>query len=437
MSTFYFHIGMPKTGTTSIQRFFHLNRESVRAAGIAYPNFPGANQSPFVEAQFRLPRESVAARLKHRGQGAFVDRREEMRAAFVSEMEAAAAEGIDGLVSAETGSGLQVQGVTEFRDILPMFDRMVSLAFVRPPRSWRRSSCQQGLKDGRVMADLNEAPPVTRYRSALGPHYRALGRDVRVTLFHPTRMKDGCVLQTLLSMMDGARPALADARADRSNESMSLPAAKLFSALNLAQREKALPAFLPEPIRKALGEGIVAEYLESVYEEEGFVRLPNALMRGLIAVPGARFQLPIELERAAADGSAEDVAWVSARIGEDITALDVDEDETPLELAAFERFDDQEVADIVATIRRTNETVLMPIEQLLGRRLKGKRRVVERYLRETNGEEEPAEAEGSPDRQARREARLAEVAARRAARVAEREAARDRRGGKARRERGA
>ncbi len=39
--TLYLHIGSPKTGTTSIQRFFGANRTLLRKNGFVYPKFPG------------------------------------------------------------------------------------------------------------------------------------------------------------------------------------------------------------------------------------------------------------------------------------------------------------------------------------------------------------------------------------------------------------
>ena len=40
MSTVYLHMGMPKTGTTALQRFFAMNQEVLQAHGFAYPIMP-------------------------------------------------------------------------------------------------------------------------------------------------------------------------------------------------------------------------------------------------------------------------------------------------------------------------------------------------------------------------------------------------------------
>lgn len=40
MKTLYLHIGIPKTGTTSIQHFCHENRDILSSNGYFYPDFP-------------------------------------------------------------------------------------------------------------------------------------------------------------------------------------------------------------------------------------------------------------------------------------------------------------------------------------------------------------------------------------------------------------
>ena len=40
MSTVYLHIGQPKTGTTSLQRFLVVNRKNLEKNGVAYPDMP-------------------------------------------------------------------------------------------------------------------------------------------------------------------------------------------------------------------------------------------------------------------------------------------------------------------------------------------------------------------------------------------------------------
>ncbi|MCF3932269.1 hypothetical protein L1787_02415 [Acuticoccus sp. M5D2P5] len=364
-----------------------------------------------------------------------------MRAAFVSEMNAAADEGLDGLLSAETGSAMQRAGVAELHELMSMFDKVVTLAFVRPPRSWRGSKCQQGLKDGGTMADFLTSVPAALYRGSIEPHDK-VSPNVRLAVFHPSRMKDGCVLQTLLSMMDGERPAFANARAGRSNESMSMTGAKFFSMINGAQKAGALPADLPDALRRALGEGLMGDYLKAVFAEPRFIRPPNAMMRVLIPMPGPKFRLPVEVEAAAIKAEGDEIAWICDRLGEDLTAFDSDTD-TPLPtLASFDRFDDEEVAAIVTTIETMNATITDPIEALLARGRKGKRRRVERYLNE-NGIEAPAENDSKPkakarpagrdaeapapqpgDRAAFREARRARMMERRAAAVEAKRAAR-------------
>ncbi|MCF3935945.1 hypothetical protein L1787_21380 [Acuticoccus sp. M5D2P5] len=355
MSTLYFHIGMPKTGSTSIQAYFDDNRERVRETGLAYASLPTANHNPFVESQFRQPRAKIDASLIARNHRQYVENREEILKSFLAEMESVAAEGSDALVSAEMGSSFTAEELVEMRETVGMFDRMVSLAFVRPPRAWVRSSCQQSLQLGMTMRDFLTRPRRPRYRRFFGPHDEVLGKDLRLVMFHPSTMKDGCILQTLLSMMDRDFSALAADRAPRANESISLTAAKILSIVNAAYQQKAIPAGLPKAVDAPLRSGHLGRcFAEAFAKAAPGGRLPSAAARVLTSIKGPGFALPVEVEEAAMQMATGDLRWMSKRLGVDITTYDTNS-AAPIDMASFETLSEDEAEAIATALERINE----------------------------------------------------------------------------------
>ena len=61
------HMGAAKTGSSTLQEFFHLNRGQLRAAGVLYPSSPGArNHALLAESCIDPAREPAAATAEHR-----------------------------------------------------------------------------------------------------------------------------------------------------------------------------------------------------------------------------------------------------------------------------------------------------------------------------------------------------------------------------------
>jgi hypothetical protein len=56
----YIHIGLPKTGTTSLQAFFHVNREALRTRGVVYPRTAGSYGGNGTPSAFALLGETPA-----------------------------------------------------------------------------------------------------------------------------------------------------------------------------------------------------------------------------------------------------------------------------------------------------------------------------------------------------------------------------------------
>ncbi|WP_108659514.1 hypothetical protein [Acuticoccus kandeliae] len=354
MSTIYLHIGMPKTGSTAIQNFFHRQRARAKTAGLMYSSVAGVNHGRFLDSQYSYARPNVAQRLARLGASHMLAEREESRAAFIAEMQGAVDEGLDGLLSAENLSEMLAKELVALRDSLPMFDRFVVLGFARPPHAWNRSMVQQSLKDGVGFESHVQTPRVPVYSRRFGQHLAVFGDNVRLKIFHRSKLVEGCILQTLLTMMDGDRSALASARAPRVNESMSLTSAKLLVLLNEGQARRSF-AKLPGRIADELGRGFSGAFFEEAFaSEKPFTRYPQKFLSRILAIPGPKFQVPLEVEEAAAERVETEVGWISDLLGEDIRQFDDRQSGERMRLKEYATFSDAEVDAIVATIERIN-----------------------------------------------------------------------------------
>lgn len=348
MGTLYLHVGMNKTGSSALQRWFAANRRRLDRAGIAFPDFMEHNHGNFLSVQFEdgTPRAGPGAtrgRLRH------VERRAEMAAAFRAFLADARRRERDVLLSAEGASRFPAAKLARFAEaVRPYADRIVIVGFVRPPRSFVDSLAQERLKQGAPLEDLSSRPPAPAYRRRFGAHAAVFGADnVRLRPFHRSTLEDGCLLRTLLVMIDRDPDRLARGAAPVVNTSMSLAAGKLVAAVNRWMRDGTPPAHLPEAVRAAIAGSPVAPFVERTLSRPGGnASWPKAEREVLGAIDGARFRAPAEVRAAALAGVAEDLGWLSERFGMDLAPLDSPAAPPPPSLADFGRFDAAEIAAI-------------------------------------------------------------------------------------------
>ena len=355
MPTFYFHIGMHKTGSTALQSWCARHRAELARAGLRYPDLPEPNHGNFYVTQFNPVRERYAERLRRRGKSTYFDRRTDVRERFERFLAGAAAEGADVLSSGEAASYLRPRALREIADVVGRhFDRVIVLALVRPPRSFAASLSQEKIKAGDSFDGLLERPPVPHYRRRFQSFIDVFGDDsLRLGIFHRERLREGCVLQTVLSMTDRDVSALAAARAPRANESIGMAAAKLLSAVHHAAREPGRRPDVPEPVLARLARWEHGRFLDGIGAFGGRdVLWPRRLRRRVHAIEGAPFAVPEAIQERVRDLSGEDVAWMSGRLGVDLAALDVPPTGVAPTLEECRRFNAAEVEAICRALDR-------------------------------------------------------------------------------------
>lgn len=384
MVTAYLHVGMHKTGSSAFQNWCFRNRDALRTAGLAYPRLPFPNHSYFLQAQF-IVEEARALAVVGGVQRVLVDERASLREAFAKDLAANAAQGLDVIISGENASHLapaECEALVEF--LRGLFGRVVVLGLVRAPVAFAGSMAQQALRGGRRLEEFVDAPVLPRYRDRFG-HYFACADEVRLHAFRRDSLRDGCVLQTLLAMMDGDRSALADARAPRVNESASATAATLLSLINRSLVEGRLADELPEVVRRPLSEGFCGEFVAAAIRGDSPKnRLPSPMLRAILGMPGPRFVLPRELAVPVEKRCAEDAAWVSAILGEDIRDGDTPTHDLP-PLSEVMRLSPADAEAVATTLSEVNEAMQHSWAETEAAEADARRRKADAYARNPAG----------------------------------------------------
>jgi hypothetical protein len=282
MKHLFLHVGMQKTGTTSIQFTFFANRALLAEQGLHYLD-AARSHSGLMETAFgagttgaSLPPRAVAARDKvarFLGQpeaGRFVISGEDM-----CRMEAEEIRGLLGFVR-------------------PLVDRVTVVCFVRPPRGYLTSSVQQGIRAGTPLRRLRVlAPP--NYRNQIGKFLDCADlADTVLTLHHRAALVRGCSIAAMLDIC-GAAPDLYDRLAlKQENTSLSRDGATLLLAL----AEAGLP-----------GKRRAGAAPDRAWRQHA-LRFANAL-------PGPRFAIPPALVESAlsAPEVLADLRWAEERLG--------------------------------------------------------------------------------------------------------------------------
>ncbi len=293
------HVGMPKTGSTSIQEafFYHLNPPGFQYAGFGEPNGSwgiGAIFSDYPEQQMALLARTTVERLG--------DYRRTRLARLERSIRHARHRGNNLVISAELLYGSSTATYERIRRFLNERGFEVEvLAYMRPWRSYLQSRLQQRLKNGRTHPDLdfNNPYPFLNFRERIESLWQVYGRDrVSFVKFSPADFPDRCVVKDFCQRLGIRWPGI---KLPYSNVGLSLPATRLVFAYN---------RFSPLGI------------------SEDCIRPKRYLlmMDRLASLTGPAFQLHSSLYESIHQKIRPDLAWIEQQLGfsvdEDITRSD-------------------------------------------------------------------------------------------------------------------
>lgn len=291
-ATVYLHIGVHKTGTTSIQATLFKNRIQLRNHAINYlaisqnhsetlyplvcdnPHLYHVNRSVGIDTE-----EKAASR------NAAVDKalRHELETNTCSRL----------VISGEDLIQLTPGGIERLKQkLLPFAAGFRVVVYVREPYAFINSAFQQRLRAGFTYEQLIANPPLPRYRR-IRKFIQIFGREhVDIRVFEPTRFVNGDLISDFLAAV-GADPDLAKTlEILRVNQALCHEAALLLNEAN--KRHPRGQDGLANPDRAA------------------------DLPQWLAIVVGERFQCPSAVFAAAQPKLADDLQWLHTVIGEPV-----------------------------------------------------------------------------------------------------------------------
>jgi hypothetical protein len=288
--TAFVHIGMHKTGTTSIQQTMARHRAMLRAQhGVVYPSISANHSLPLVSLFCDDPAEysgninagaTGAEEIAKRNQG------------FADELKAELEAGGETLVLSGEDLGLLTRpAVQRLKQWLSGYAASVRIvAYVREPVAWATSHAQQLVRQGRVLETLLEGALVPRFRRRLTPWMVAFGKqNVSVADFDVARAGPAGLVGHFTDQLGLPESVHETLVQKRSNESLSAEAVTLMSALNALK-----PAFVDN--RTSADRAAKVDLI--------FAR-----------IKGSRFSLPPAAIARTEAMSATEVSWLAETFG--------------------------------------------------------------------------------------------------------------------------
>lgn len=289
----YIHAGPGKTGSTAIQDALHAGRARLAGRGLHYwstaPNhswpmalaldIAGPDEGgfrPYLKPHFALTYGEPAA----------------LRDSLAHESRAGPGKF---LISGEKISQFPKERLAALRRLVdPGNAELAVIFYVREPRGWLSSLVQQRLKEGVPIAETVAKFRRLPYRSWIGTLGDAFGEgNVRLRLYRQDRQAPNALMADFFAAIDES-PALAEQfPAEWTNTAMPTAAAHILDAVNRAARAK------------------------------DFDRQYGWLLESFLLphLHGASFRLDAGLLDAVVAENADQLAWLSQRLGVDVLAL--------------------------------------------------------------------------------------------------------------------
>jgi len=298
----YLHIGLGKTGTTSVQRDILANARVLESQhDIHYPRyFPHerhfeGNHSILLRALYSS-HPDVRQRLAARGMETaeqLADYNRQTLSCLESSFRKTSANNL--LLSAESVAHFYRPDMLELAEWLRGYaEEIVVVACVRHPVHALSSEIQQRLNIGSVLEDLYENPPFYRFKSLFQRVEKAFGNKALVVYDFAAAVADPRGLTRVMFEQLGFDVGEQFRPRPPSNTSMSHEAALLISALN-----RSLPLLVNgsrNPLRKA----------------DEIQRLAN--------IPGRKYAAPAAIYEKVIESMKPDLDWLVQRYGLELDA---------------------------------------------------------------------------------------------------------------------
>lgn len=284
---YYLHIGLHKTGSTSIQQTLFANRRLLqRKMGICYLPLQASHGKMFFRLfgdQEETEPEERESRLELRKRPSLQKLRTTLEGAKERKV----------VISGEQLSLLKEEGVGKLHGFLSQLAGTIKvIVYVRDPVRVASSWAQQLLKSGKgTLEEFERNPPVPEFKARIQPYIQYFGRDnVVIRVFEEAVNQPHGLLGDFLETLGENPVSAGKLEQKRTNESLCREA-----TLILNEVQKARPLL----VDGRFNEG----------------RMPHDANQIFRQIPGETFILSQESLKRAAEVSASDVTWLAEQIG--------------------------------------------------------------------------------------------------------------------------
>lgn len=290
MKTLFLHIGMHKTGTSSLQMTFFRNRDILAKNDVTYLDIEDNHSAAF----FSLFSNNPAGYHINRKRGiigeAAAKAYNEKLLPILEEKLGAITTPFT-IISAEDLSLLPRDKVPALKVFLSTyFDHIKVIGYARAPVSFVNSMAVQALKGGATLDSLTETPPKPEYQWRFKKYQDTFGPDhVHLRPFSRATLKNACIVADFLDATGLPASLRGDMKLFDINASLSMTAGLVLDKVN--QQVPAMVDGRPNPRRN-----------------------PNAAAM-VVRLDGPAFRLtPDVIDRALAE-SAWDIRWMEKQLG--------------------------------------------------------------------------------------------------------------------------
>ena len=234
-TTFYIHIGVHKTGSTSIQQTMLGNRDKLLARGVNYLSIESNHGPLFISLLADVPHKDT------RNIRRFVDtpakaRLYNLRNKWLLKSALWRNRSPKFVISGEGLSSLKAHKVEKLKRLLdPYAAAYRIIVYVRDPYEYANSVSLQRLKSGAVLGAPGRELLLPQYRRKIQKYIRIFGREnVDIRIFDPRRFVSGDLICDFLFALGEAPESSNSLEVVRANKSMSHEAAMILSETNVA-----------------------------------------------------------------------------------------------------------------------------------------------------------------------------------------------------------
>lgn len=264
------HIGMHKTGSSSIQKSLYNSRDVLLKAGYYYPEKIWWNHSPAIFSPFTSWPETYHVNIRDNriSRKSIIKYNKELVQLWKKEIKESA--GRNFIISAEDLSVLDYDGVVKLKKFMNRYFKKIKIiCYVRDPESFRRSAEQERIKHGEF--SRADDPILPDYRFRVEKYIKIFGEEnVVVKRFGRDYFYCNDLIDDFIRMLDMEIDSSLIVK-ETTNESLGRYATFILNKLN--ERYPSIVGGKLNPLRGDIPPIFIPDIynrIDDIYKHEGF-----------------------------------------------------------------------------------------------------------------------------------------------------------------------